>query len=254
MLHPFPRTVAAFACLCLPFGVVCASEAQVTTLAGSGQQAFADGTGAAARFNEPKGVAISGGTLYVGDTLNHRVRAVDVATRAVTTLAGAASQGYADGTGAAAQFKRPTGVAISGTTLYVVDSYNNRIRAIEVASGAVTTIAGSGEFAYADGTGAAAKFNEPYGLAVSQDGNTLYVADRGNHRLRAVDVATGAVTTLAGAASQGYADGTGAAAQFFQPSNVVVAKDGKTLYVTDRVNHRVRAVNLATSAVTTLAY
>ena len=80
--------VAAFACICLT--VVCASEAQVSTLAGSGSNAFADATGTAASFNEPKGVAISpdGATLYVADALNHGVRVVDVATRVVTTLAG----------------------------------------------------------------------------------------------------------------------------------------------------------------------
>ena len=80
--------------------------------------------------------------------------------------------------------------------------------------GVVSTLAGSGSGVYADGTGAAASFRNPYGVAVTADGQTVFVVDQTNHRIRRIDVASGAVSTLAGSGSGENADGTGAAASF----------------------------------------
>ena len=93
----------------------------------------------------------------------------------------------------------PTGIALSrdGATLFVADTVNHKIRQVDVATGAVTTLAGSGEEGDADGVGAAAQFNVPQRLALSSDGATLFIADSGNDKIRQLDVATGAVTTLA---------------------------------------------------------
>jgi hypothetical protein len=104
-------------------------SAVVTTLAGS-SQGNADGTGTAATFNNPYGVATDGTNLYVGDQGNHRIRKIVIATGVVTTLAGNAS-GNADGPGTAATFNNPYGVTTDGTNLYVGDFNNHRIRKIQ---------------------------------------------------------------------------------------------------------------------------
>ena len=123
------------------------------------------------------------GNVYVADFDNHRVRKI-TATGVVTTLAGSTS-GYLDATGTAAQFNFPAGVAVDAAgNVYVADSNNHRIRKI-TATGIVTTLVGS-TLGYLDGTGAAAQFNYPYGVAVDLAGN-VYVADFGNHRVRQIN-------------------------------------------------------------------
>jgi len=108
--------------------------------------------------------------------------------------------------------------------------------------GAVSTLAGSGSYGAADAVGAAASFYNPYGVDTSPNGATLYVADGDNHKIRAVDVATGAVSTLAGSGSAGATDAVGAAASFYNPWGVDTSPDGATLYVADGWNNKIRAV------------
>ena len=217
----------------------------VTTLAGS-SSGYMDGTGTAAKFNQPTGVAVdSSGNVYVADSNNHRIRKIDPAG-VVTTLAGSSS-GDADGTGTAARFNLPNSVAVdSSGNVYVADFNNNRIRKIDSA-GVVTTLAGSTS-GYMDGTGTAAKFSGPSGVAVDSSGN-VYVADYNNHRIRKIDP-TGVVTTFAGSSS-GYMDGTGTAAQFNNPRGVAVDSSGN-LYVADYNNNRIRKIDPA-GVVTTFA-
>jgi sugar lactone lactonase YvrE len=212
----------------------------------------ADGTGAAARFNLPNGVATDGTNIYVADSVNHTIRMVAIATGAVTTLAGTAgARGSTDGTGTAARFSFPSGIATDGISLFVSDTNNDTIRKVTIATGAVTTLAGSpGSPGSADGTGAVARLSIPYGITT--DGTNLYVADTGNHTIRQIVIATGAVTTLAGTAGvSGSSDGTGAAAGFNLPYGV--ATDGISVFVADTVNHTIRKITIATGAVTTLA-
>jgi DNA-binding beta-propeller fold protein YncE len=235
----------------------CTATGAVTTIAGRGSAAFADGIGSAASFQYPSGVDFSpdGSTIAVADGIHHRVRLINVATGAVTTIAGSGSAAFADGTGSAASFNRPYGVAYSpdSSTIAVADWWNHRVRLINVATGAVTTIAGSGSAAFADGIGSAASFNRPYGVAYSPDGSTIAVADLHNHRVRLINVATGAVTTIAGSGSAAFADGTGSAASFNSPARVAYSPDSSTIAVVDRSNQRVRLINVATGAVTTIA-
>jgi sugar lactone lactonase YvrE len=166
----------------------------VTTLAGlAGSYGSADGTGSAARFSAASGVAVdSMGNVYVADTGNNTIRKVTPAG-VVTTLAGlAGSSGSADGTGSAARFNSPQGVAVDGSgSVYVADHSNNTIRKVTPVgtNWVVRTLAGlagpQSETFYgsADGTGSAARFSNPYGVAVDGAGN-LYVADSSNNTIR----------------------------------------------------------------------
>jgi streptogramin lyase len=226
----------------------------VTTLAGSaGNSGGADGAGAGAQFNGPAGVAVDGaGNIYVADTYNNTIRKVTPAG-VVTTLAGqAGNSGAADGAGPNAQFYNPSGLAVDRAgNVYVADSGNSTIRKV-TSAGFVTTLAGAaGNSGSADGTGTNAQFSGPLGVAVDAAGN-VYVADSQNNTIRKV-TAAGVVTTLAGDPNSGAgsSDGTGANAQFSDPSGAAVDGAGN-LYVADGYNNTIRKVTSA-GVVTTLA-
>jgi sugar lactone lactonase YvrE len=225
----------------------------VTTLAGSGgAEGSTDGTGTEARFSRPQGVAVDGaGNLFVADSGNNTIRMITPAS-VVTTLSGNAGwTSYLDGAGTAALFDTPTGVAVDAAgSLFVADSQSHTIRKVSPA-GAVTTLAGTGSWTgTADGTGAAARFNHPGGAAVDGAGN-LFVADSGNHAIRKI-TPEGVVTTFAGMTGvMGFADGTGADARFYGPTDVDVDASGN-LFVADYGNHLVRKISPA-GVVSTLA-
>jgi sugar lactone lactonase YvrE len=161
------------------------SAGVVTTLAGSSTTSgSADGTGTAASFNNPMGVAVdSSGNVYVADG-NNMIRKITSAG-VVTTLAGTIAGGSANGTGTAASFNNPTGVAVdSSGNVYVADCSNFMIREI-TSAGVVTTLAGSTTYGSANGTGTAARFYNPNGVAVDSSGN-VYVADYDNNMIRKI--------------------------------------------------------------------
>ena len=210
-----------------------AAATQVSTIAGGSTAGHVnDATGTNARFNKPMGLAVSEDetTLYVADSGNHRIRAINLASTAVTTIAGSGTQGHADGAGTAAQFSIPSGLAVSGSILYVADNLNHRIRAIDLTSKAVTTIAGDGTAGYANGMAATARFRNPLDIAVSEDKKTLYIADANNHRIRAIDIASGTVRDIAGDGTRGNTNGIGTAARLANPTGIAVSAG--TLYVT----------------------
>jgi len=225
----------------------------VTTLAGSGSPAFADGTGALASFNQPRGVAVtSTGDIVVADYLNNRIRLV-TPLGVVTTLAGSGAGSFLNGTGTGAQFYGPSGVAVTSTgDIVVADTFNNRIRLV-TPLGVVTTLAGQANAGpFADATGVDATFNRPYGIAVIPSSDVIVVVDQYNHRIRLVTYPGGVVTTLAGNASAAFADGTGALASFNTPSGVAVIPLSELIVVADTGNRRIRLVTPG-GVVTTLA-
>ena len=222
---------------------------QLALIAGEDEEeGFEDGKGANARFRDPCGMTVdSAGHIVVADRGNHALRRVSKAGE-VSTLAGNGEEGFEDGQGDAARFNGPDGVALAANDeIVVADSGNHAIRVV-TPGGAVRTLAGNGEAGFADGQGAAARFNCPQGLARDKDGSIL-VADTGNHAVRRVTM-DGAVSTVAGNGEAGYADGEGAAARFYGPTDVVVDKEG-TIVVADYDNERLRKI--VGRQVTTLA-
>ncbi|HET7536339.1 MAG TPA: hypothetical protein VFJ90_07790, partial [Candidatus Didemnitutus sp.] len=225
----------------------------VTTFVGqAGNPGVVNDTGAAARFNAPEGPTVdSAGNIYVADLNGQTIRKITPAG-VVTTVAGiAGTAGSGNGTGTAASFNAPSGVAVDKDgNLYVADTDNRVIRKI-TSAGVVTTFAGTmGTAGNADGTGTAATFNRPRGVAVDSGGN-VYVADYFSNTIRKITSA-GVVTTLAGkAGTAGSADGTGTDATFNTPAAVAADSSGN-VYVADQVNHTIRKITSG-GVVTTLA-
>ncbi|RYG86174.1 hypothetical protein EON77_04280, partial [bacterium] len=228
----------------------------MTTVAGApNQNGFADGAGDVVRFGfllHDLEVSADGNTVYVADRSNHRIRALDVATGAVTTLAGGAA-GHADGVGTAAQFRNPGGMARVGTTLYVADTFNAVIRTLDLGTRQVTTVAGGvGQSASVDGVGVSARFTTPQGLATK--GDYLYVAGT-DGLLRRIALAGYAVDTVAGDASESIPlDGPAGTARLgnaFAPPLAHPTADA--ILFMDRSASSLRRIDIGTWGVTTLA-
>jgi sugar lactone lactonase YvrE len=245
----------------------------VSTLAGvANTVGSSDGAGALALFNHPASIVLArDGNLYVADSGNNAIRRVTLAG-VVTTVAGAAASGSADGAGASARFNTPMAIGTcSGTSLcaasqasnfelYVADTGNSTIRRVAVTvagaseSYAVSTLAGSAsQTGTADGTGTAARFNSPRGIvAVGSYANaTLFVADNRNFTIR--EIVGNVVTTLAGSPGvSGSSDGTGTGARFGDPLSVSYISGATFIGVVVGDGARLRFVTNS-GVVTTLA-
>jgi sugar lactone lactonase YvrE len=212
------------------------ADGVVTTLAGS-TVGFIDGLGTTARFNNPQSIAVdSSGNIYVAERNLFTIRKI-TPEGAVTTFAGSGTRGSSDGTGTSASFYFPMGVAVdSSGNVYVADQGNNLIRKITPA-GAVSTFAGSGSRGSTNGTGTAASFNGPIGIALDSSGS-VYLSE--THLIRKITSA-GVVSTLAGTGSQGSENGEGTAASFNGPIGISVDSTGN-VYVADTYNHLIRKI------------
>jgi len=223
------------------------SSSIITTIAGS-RLAFSGDNGPAtdADINGPSAVAIdSRGNLYIADELNHRVRRVD-ASGIIASIAGAGAAGISGDGGPAtiALLSSPSGVAVdAGGTVYIVDTGNNRIRAID-GSGRIATKAGDGTAGFSGdgGPSSAARLNAPGGIAVDETGN-IYIADTGNNRIRKI-TAAGVISTIAGSGTPGFFGDGGPAsvAQLNGPLGLAVDANAN-LYIADEANSRIRKVD-----------
>jgi sugar lactone lactonase YvrE len=216
-----------------------APNGAISTVAGNGTAGYKDGTGQQAMFARPLGVTVdTGGNLYVADTDNHRIRKIDP-SGVVTTFAGNGIGASLDGTGVAAQLASPVGIATDLQNNVYVAEWVGRIRKID-SNAVVTTLAGSGATGYADGTGTAAVFNNPYDLTLDSSSN-IYFVDFNNQRIRRV-TPQGVVTTLAGDGQTGFLDGTGTQARLNFPHGLTV--DGMhNVYFVEHSGSRLRKIS-----------
>jgi uncharacterized protein (TIGR03437 family) len=222
---------------------------------GNGEGFSGDGGPAtAAQLNAPLALATdAAGNLYIADTGNSRIRKVST-SGIITTVAGNGAAGFSGDSGPAtlAQLATPNALALdSAGNLYIADSYNLRIRKVDV-SGTITTVAGNGQGKFGGysgdgGPATAAQLAFPSGVAVDGDGR-IFIADQGNSVIRLVDT-SGIISTIAGKHTPGYSGDGGAAtsAQLDNPTFLVLAPDG-TMYFVDSANERIRKLTQTAAA------
>lgn len=226
----------------------------VTTVAGTGSQEYLFGRStapAAGGLNSPWDVLWLDGQLFIAMAGQHQVWRYDPDTATVILHAGSGREELRDGVALMGGLNQPSGLATNGELLYVADSEASAIRRIDVAEGGTMgTLVGTGlfDFGDADGAGDAALLQHPKDVAFA-DG-LLYVADTYNHKVKVLDPETRTSTTLLGTGAEGWQDGAGAEARFYEPGGLSVM--GRSLYVADTNNHAVRVANLDSLVVRTL--
>ncbi len=210
-----------------------------------------EGASSALRF--PGRVLAQGERLYVSDTGNHRVVALrlieglacaaDAPRATIESVWGSGEEGFQDGEGERSGFREPQGLALHGGTLYVADRTNHAVRAIGLADGAVTTVAGTGELAdsrLVPGYGPDTSLRSPWGLAVW--GDDLAIAMAGSHQLWALTLdGRDLLSHLAGSGGEDIADGRAEKALLAQPTGL--AAEGERLYFADSETSAVRVLD-----------
>jgi DNA-binding beta-propeller fold protein YncE len=231
-----------------------AQSGVISTVAGNGDKGYSGDGGHAteASFNEPYGILLDrAGNIFIADRLNRRVRRIDAATGIITTLAGSGEAAYGGDGGPAARagLAEPNGLAFDAAQrrLYITDVADNRVRVIDVATGVIATFAGTGAAEHG-GDGGKATAAGTFGsraVKVGPDG-TVYILERQGSSLRAVNPATGIITTIAGTTARGYSGDGGPALQavFDAPKEMAIDRDGSLLIV-DTENHAIRRIDRA---------
>ena len=221
------------------------SEGTITTIAGNGTPGFSgdDGPAASAMLDRPVGVCVDAqGNIYIADTNNNRIR--EIAAGVISTVAGNGQQMFAGdgGKATAAALDSPIGVAVDGNlNIYIGDTHNQRVRMVNVSSGIISTIAGTGIKGFtSDGPALSAAMANPSGVWVDSTG-TVYVADADNHRIRTISGTS--VATIAGSGVQGYSGDAGAATTASLNTPRAVTATGNSVFFSDTLNNRVREVN-----------
>lgn len=214
---------------------------------GSGVSGRRDGAAGQAGFCAPQGLACDGNVIYVADTGNHAIRRIDRATGTVVTVAGAGARGGAlqrGVPGTRCLLASPWDVEIAGGRVFFANAGTHQIGVLDPASGEVRPFAGSGVETIEDGVAATAGFAQPSGLTLSADGRALYVVDAESSALRAIDIASGRATTLAGHGLFvfGHRGGDADEALMQHPLGVAAA-DGR-IFVADSFNDTLRVFDL----------
>lgn len=235
---------------------------QIRTVAGSGKAGYAGDGGPAteAKLNEPYGIAIDqADNLYIVERINATVRKVDGKTGTISTIAGVAGKkGFGGDGGPANQatLREPNGIALDGKgKLYIADVADQRIRVVDLKTGTISTLCGTGNKQTAGDNGpfAQASFAGPRALAMGPDG-ALYVCEREGNCVRKIDFASGKITRVAGTGKAGYAGDGGKAVEALLkgPKEIDVDEEGN-VYIVDTENQAIRKVDAKTGIITTIA-
>ncbi len=233
----------------LDTGLVYVAAGSTPGFAGDNGEALSTAT-----FNQPKASVHdeSDGTIYVVDMRNERVRAI-ASDATIRTVAGTGEQGFGGDGGPALSAifgfpksanPRPGGaIAIDGRILYIADTENHRIRTVDLDTGLINTVVGTGVLGFSGDGGLATAAQINYPMDIEVEGGVLYFADSDNNRIRAVDLATGIIDTVVGSGEVGDAGDGGPAvdAELFGPTGVEIDETG-AIYVADSFNHRIRRV------------
>jgi len=239
-----------------------AASGVITTVAGNGDAGYGGDGGAATRaaLNEPYGIVLDrAGNLYIADRMNRRVRRVDAATGIIATVAGTGAAAYGgDGAPASqAGLVEPNGLALDPAErkLYIADVAGHRVRVVDLATGRIATFAGTGAAEHS-GDGGRASEAGIFGaraVKVGPDG-TVYILERQGSRLRAADLNTGTIATIAGTGARGYSgDGEPALAAVFDAPKEMALDPGGDILIVDTENHAIRRIDHETGIVTNLA-
>jgi DNA-binding beta-propeller fold protein YncE len=216
-----------------------------TTVAGTGTQTMRFLRGGAAletALSSPWDVQVRGRQLLVAMAGLHQIWSIELDSGVSRVWAGTGHEGLKDGTRAAAWFAQPTGLSLTDERLLVACAEAQAIRSIDMASGEVTTLAGEGLFDFGDDDGHPATARLQHCQGVASDGVAVYVADTYNNKIRAIDLHSGTVRTVAGSGQRGLLDGPATHARFTQPAGLSIA--GRTLFIADTGNHTVRTLDL----------
>jgi DNA-binding beta-propeller fold protein YncE len=234
----------------------------IITCAGSGEAGYAgDGDLAIhARLNEPYGISIDkAASIYIADRHNHCVRKVDSMSGVITTFAGNGAAGFGGDGGPASRagMVEPNGLALDSARrrLFLADVADHRVRVVDLASGTISTFAGTGEAQHSGdgGPATAAGLHGARAVKVTTDG-TVYILERQGSTLRAVDPRTGVITTLAGTGARGYGgDGGSAREAVFDAPKEFALDPGGDILIVDTENHAIRRIYAATGIVETIA-
>ncbi|WP_328720491.1 redoxin domain-containing protein [Streptomyces sp. NBC_00247] len=225
---------------------------------GTGERGFTDGGRDEARFSEPQGLTVlPDGRIAVADTVNHALRALDLTTGVTVTLAGTGNQWWqgsaTSGPAHEVDLSSPWDVAWFGDRLWIAMAGVHQLWTYDPGAGTVEVAAGTTNEGLVDGPVAEAWFAQPSGLAVSTDGERLWIADAETSALRSVD-REGVVTTAVGTGlfDFGHRDGAADQALFQHPLGVTALPDG-SVAVSDTYNNALRRFDPASGEVTTLA-
>ena len=232
--------------------VVAGPDGAVVTAIGNGQPGLLDGAAAMAQFQQPQGMALANGILYVADTENHAIRAIDLATGNVRTLAGTGEQALRPGHGGLGRstaLSSPWDLALDGERLYIAMAGTHQIWSLDLPSAFVAPYAGTGREGLLDGPPAEAWFAQSSGVALA--GRHLYVADSEVSAIRDIDLGTGRVTTLVGEDLFvfGDQDGEGEVVRLQHPLGITVR--GEALFIADSYNNKVKRLDPRTRSVST---
>ena len=222
----------------------------ISTAAGTGERGFSGDGGPSnkAQLAQPHSIALDRtDNVYICDIMNNRVRKIDAKTGTITTFAGtgerANTPAAASLDGAPLAGPRSIDITPDGK-MYLVLREGNRVFAVDVARRQLKLVAGTGEMGYSGDGGAAvfAKFNGPKGIAYSPEG-ALYISDTENHVIRRIDLRNGMISTVVGTGQRGDGpDGDPLTCKLARPHGVFI--HGRTLYIGDSENHRIRTMQL----------